>query len=76
MLSFENYMVFHLDISSKHRCSEHRCPFVRVKSYSSLIPGLRGLVKGQRCSVIVLRARFSIACSENRTGKSISSYSF
>ena len=29
------------------------------------------MVKGQRCSVIVLRARFSIAFSENRTGKSI-----
>ena len=26
------------------------------------------LVIGQRCSVIVLRARFSIACPENQTG--------
>ena len=48
--------------------------FYQIKKYCSW-PEI-SLVKGQRCSVIVLRTRFSIAFSENRTGKSIYSYSF
>ena len=48
-----------------------KSPYVPSKKYLKL-----SLVKGQCCSVIELRARFSIACPENQTGKYIFSYSF